>query len=72
MKKQSGATKREAARRRGRKSAQRCPCCEAAPCACEKNCFCQELKAGMLDDDDDAGPDEEIRFSFLRHEATGY
>ena len=68
MKKRIGASGSDGSPKRGRKGARKCPCCGASPCACEKSCFCQELKTEMADDepDDDAFEDD-LRFSFLRH-----
>jgi hypothetical protein len=67
MKKKIGTAARDESLKRGRKAARKCPCCDCAPCACDKACFCQELKAQMPDDDiEDAGFEDVLRFSFLR------
>ena len=69
MKKQIRSSRRDESPKRGRKAARRCPCCGAAPCACEKTCFCQELK-GELEDESEAdggGLVEDLQFSFLRY-----
>jgi hypothetical protein len=68
MKKRIGAATGGETRKRGRKGVRRCPCCGAAPCACEKSCFCQELKDEIEEDDsDETRCEEELTFSFLRH-----
>lgn len=70
MKKRIDSPRREQAPKRGRKGARKCPCCGAAPCSCEKTCFCQELKGDLEDDEDDgadaAGLEEDLQFSFAR------
>lgn len=69
MKKRFDSTRRDAAPKRARKGARKCPCCGSAPCSCEKNCFCQELKGGLDDDEDDAESaafEDDLSFSFLR------
>jgi hypothetical protein len=54
-----------------RKGSRRCPCCGAAPCACEKTCFCQELKGEVNDEEEDEpAPEVDFHFSFLRHGET--
>ena len=68
MKKQIGAAERDESAKRGRKGARKCPCCSYAPCACEKSCFCQELKAEITDDEiHDPEFEDVFRFSFLRY-----
>jgi hypothetical protein len=71
MKKKIRSSSRDESPKKGRKAARRCPCCGAAPCACEKTCFCQELK-GEIEDENEAEADgagfvDDLRFSFLRH-----
>jgi len=75
MKKRFDSPRRDAAPKRGRKAARKCPCCGSAPCSCEKTCFCQELKGGLDDDDeadsDAAGYDDDLQFAFLRYGEQG-
>lgn len=75
MKKRFDASRRDGAPKRGRKGARKCPCCGSTPCSCEKTCFCQELKGGLEDDEDDgtdsAGFDDDVQFSFLRFGEQG-
>lgn len=71
MKRKMHASRREETPKKARKGARRCPCCGAAPCSCEKTCFCQELKGELAEDEngdaDDAGLEEDLNFSFLRY-----
>lgn len=73
MKKRLDSSRRDGAPKRGRKGARKCPCCGAAPCSCEKTCFCQELKGGLEDDDeaDAGGLEDDLQFSFLRFGEQG-
>jgi hypothetical protein len=61
--------KRKSETGKPRRSSRRCPCCGRAPCACERTCLCQELKGEIPDGDasEDAGYEEDVAFSFLRH-----
>lgn len=68
MRKRITAAELDESPKRRRRGARKCPCCSCAPCACEASCFCQELKSEMPDDEnDDAGFEGDLRFSFLRH-----
>ncbi|HXS99662.1 MAG TPA: hypothetical protein VN915_03240 [Elusimicrobiota bacterium] len=75
MKKRLDSPRRGAAPKRGRKGTRKCPCCGSTPCSCEKNCFCQELKGGLDDDDEadveSAGLDDDLQFAFLRYGEQG-
>jgi hypothetical protein len=66
MKNRFDSPRRDEAPKKGRKTARKCPCCDAAPCSCEETCLCQELKGGLEDDEDDAadGPSFDDDFSF--------
>ena len=71
MKRKIAASGRGGASKRARKGGRKCPCCECAPCACDKTCFCQELKGEMTDDEpeaeaDDGRVEDELRHSFHR------
>lgn len=72
MKKRIRSAGRREPPKKGRRGAPRCPCCGCAPCACEKTCLCQELKA-EADDDEIEEPvlEEELRLSFLRFAEQG-
>jgi hypothetical protein len=76
MKRKIAASGKVVASKKARKGARRCPCCECAPCACAKTCFCQELKAELMDDEeedeaDDGRFEDELRHSFLRFGEQG-
>ena len=66
MKNRFESSSRDAAPKKARKAAKKCPCCGAAPCACEDTCLCQELKGGLEDDQDEAadGPSFDDDFAF--------
>jgi hypothetical protein len=72
MKKKMHASRRDESPKKVRKAARKCPCCGAAPCSCEKNCFCQELKGELAEDESEAELEgarleDDLQFSFLRY-----